>query len=410
MGDPRTVLYLSLTGALQPLGYSQVVRLLRSLSGPARRYVLVSMEREDDLSDTLRREALAAELEAARIRWVPRVYEGPARNMVTLAATALREAQRADASLLHARSYLAAGAARWVKGVRGTPYLFDKRGYWIDEKREAGRWFTADWSYALGKRAERALFEGAEGLVSLTRLGVEDVRAGAFGAWPASRPAVVIPTCVDYEAFTLEHDLGVVPEPIRRELEDKLVLGYIGSVNASYEVEAMCQLFARVRRRRADAHLLALTGQPEALAAALHASGVDVDADVTLTRAPHADMPAWMTLVDWGLLLLATSFAKRASMPTKLAEFFAAGVRPVQYGCNEEVTRWVVRAGSGLVLNGLEANQLEEAARRIARSPTRASREPSTWAMLERARRLTREHFSLATGLTRYNDLLDALL
>ena len=49
-------------------------------------------------------------------------------------------------------------------------------------------------------------------------------------------------------------------------------------------------------------------------------------------------------------------------MPTKLAEFLATGVRPVQFGCNEEVSAWVRRTGSGLVLDEVSAAGLGRAA------------------------------------------------
>ena len=147
---------------------------------------------------------------------------------------------------------------------------------------------------------------------------------------------------------------------------------------------------------RPDAHLLVLSGQREEYERRL--TGVD-PARVTLTRADHDAMPEWLSLLDWGLLLLnPASPAKRASVPTKLAEFFATGVRVAQFGCNEEISDWVRRAGSGVVLPSVDAQGLEAAARLIAAS-TRDE------AVLARAREVTAPHFSLKSGLERYEAL-----
>ncbi len=113
-------------------------------------------------------------------------------------------------------------------------------------------------------------------------------------------------------------------------------------------------------------------------------------------------MPAWLRLVDWGFLLLNESFAKRASMPTKLGEFLASGVRPIYFGCNDEVGEWVRRAGSGVILDGLEGDSLKRAAR------TMAQVEGGAEAMAQ-ARAIAAPHFALSYGVSRYAELLDRL-
>jgi hypothetical protein len=131
------------------------------------------------------------------------------------------------------------------------------------------------------------------------------------------------------------------------------------------------------------------------------AAGI-ADERCTNVTVHHDAMPRWMALVDWGLLLLTTSIAKRGSMPTKLAEFFASGVRPVFIGCNEEVGRWVNAAGSGLVLGSTSDEELRAAAARISASAP----DPE---LLRRARESTAPHFSLRSGVDRYDALLRAI-
>jgi glycosyltransferase involved in cell wall biosynthesis len=113
-------------------------------------------------------------------------------------------------------------------------------------------------------------------------------------------------------------------------------------------------------------------------------------------------MADWLKLMDWALMLLNTRYSKRGSMPTKLAEFFAAGVRPIQHGCNEEVSRKIREAGAGVVLEGISESDLREGARKVALT----SLQPEETL---RARELTRAHFSLEAGVEKYAALLHKL-
>jgi len=118
--------------------------------------------------------------------------------------------------------------------------------------------------------------------------------------------------------------------------------------------------------------------------------------------AQYREMPALLAQMDWGLLLNENGAAKRGSMPTKLAEFFAAGVRPIQYGCNQEVADLVRTSGSGIVLNGLSTSDLEQAARAIANQPLDRS-------AVDEARRRMRPYFRLEAGVAAYEEVLQTV-
>ncbi|MFU8806257.1 MAG: glycosyltransferase, partial [Bradymonadaceae bacterium] len=407
----RHLLYLSFDGLLEPLGYSQVVRYLLALSKDhGLRYTIASLEKEKDLSDMGRVAGLREQLDAHGITWVYRPYAsggtlGQARtNMGSMntMVNAVVDAQKVD--LIHARSYLSATVALKTKRLHGVPYLFDIRGYWIDERYEEGRWFTNPLVYQAAKAWERRLFEGADGVVSVSKIAAGDITSGRLGRRQADRPVAVIPTCVDYDEFALgrEPRPGIIPEAIAARLQGKLVVGFVGSVNAVYCIDEMVRLFGHLLDRRPDAHLLALTRQPEILEEKARAAGIPVEA-FTLASAPHDEVADWLYYMDWGLMLRRRSFANRAAMPTKMAEFFARGVRPLQYGCNDEVCDWVNRAGSGLVMNSTAEFDLRQAADFVARSRT-------TPEMLARARWNTQTHFDLKSGIDRYAEVIERIV
>ena len=400
----KRLLYLSVDGLLEPLGFSQVVRVIEGLAARGWRYDVISLEKRKDLTDPVRVHAVETRLAKAHIRWTRLEWNeaggasAAASNLGALTSTALRRVRQGGLDALHARSYVAATAAQAVWLATRTPFVFDTRAYWIDERLEDGKWFTTPVRLGVARGLEHQLFACAAGVVTLTELQAQDVRSGQFGPL-GERPVVCSPTCADYDDFArrpLDACLAV-PADLRARLDGTRVLGLIGSLNRSYCVDETLRLSRLVLERDATAQVLVLSGQGEAWTQAANRAGLD-PRRLLIRRAHHDDMPQWLSLIDWGLLLLVpASRAKRASMPTKLAEFFAAGVRPVQSGCNDEVSQWVRRAGSGLSLDSLDEQTLTQAADAIVRR--HASSE------LDLARERTRAHFSLEHGIRRYDEL-----
>lgn len=395
---PTRVLYLSATGALEPLGYSQVVRVVVPLAQRGHRLRLVSLERAQDLADVERLRRVSTELSAAGIEWSHLPYAtgrgAAADNQRRLTEAALARTLGGRTDLVHCRGYLAAGAALTTKALTRTPYLFDTRAYWFDEQRESGRRLQSNVAYGAAKVLERRLFAHSSGAVTLTQLAADDLRSGLFGPWPADKPAQAITTVADYQAFAAHPPL---PERDRAALAGRLVLGYVGSVNFWYEVTATIRLFQKVRALRPDALFLALCRQEDELQKLLNEQQVN-SGDALITRASNDQMPAWLGAIDWGFLLLRKCFAKRASMPTKLAEFFAAGVRPIAHGCNSEVDEWVRRAGTGVTVPDLTEHSLDAAAVEIAQTP-------SSPQLLSEGRERTRSHFGLDSAISAYDEL-----
>ncbi len=180
------------------------------------------------------------------------------------------------------------------------------------------------------------------------------------------------------------------------------MIAIVGSLNRSYLAAETIRLAKLACNSSANAHLLVLSQQRDAYSAVLGRSDFAADR-YTIHGAAHEEMPCWMDWIDWGLLLLPDVAAKRGSMPTKLAEFFASGVRPVAHGCNAEMTLWVRRAGSGVLVDAIDDASLKDAADRVAVGSV-------TMDDIRRARVVTAPHFSLASGVERYDALVRRIL
>ncbi len=397
----RHIAYISVDGLLEPLGASQVQKVLEGLSVPGDiRFTVFSLEKPKSLVDrhhvTLTRRTLAKQ----NIHWLHYPYQnglkGIFKNLATLTQAVDDLVENDSVCLIHARSYLAGLIAQVMWIAHGIPYVFDFRGYWIDERIEEGRWFTNSLAIAGGRSIERHLFQNAHAIVSLTESAAEDIRTGKFGKVRDSS-VFVIPTCVDGTAFQL------AARDVQRpsQLRGKNVVGYVGSLNASYLVEESLRLVAYILKTDPSAFFLGLTGQTSELERSALSAGIPAER-MLIRGVAHSEMPQWLGWIDWGLLLLQTNAAKRASMPTKLAEFLAVGVRPIHHGCNEDVAFWVRKAGTGLSLSTLDEYSMAKIARALAATSSDSE-------LIEGWQR-TSQHFSMETGVLRYREIYDHVL
>lgn len=397
-------MYLTFDGVLEPVGSSQVLRPVMELASAGLQYTLVSLEKADDLADRGRLERVRGALAELGVVWVTGHYRtggagAMASNVSRLFRMAAPYARRAD--LLHARAHLGATVALGLRAAVGVPYLFDVRGLWVDDLHEQRRWITDARTLRAAKAVERRLICGAAGIVCLTQLLCDDIRAGAFGPFPESRPVRCIPTVADFDDFRRDGPTDRVPVEIRRRLDGKTVIAHIGALNSSYNTDAGLALTKYAMDMHPEVHLLCLTRQQAEMHAACSRSGIPASR-VTITSAGHEDMSQWLRLVDWCLLILNSPYAKRGSMPTKLAELFAAHVRPIQFGCNEEVSYWVKTAGGGIVLPSLRNNDLLQGAKQLVETRDADA--------LEHARNSTITHFGLRSATEKYIDVIQRAL
>ena len=106
-------------GLLEPLGFSQVVRVVEGLARRGWPYEIFSLEKAPDLERTDRVGALRSRLNAAGINWKFATYAGDgtaasaARNEAALVSAAARTPHVVG---IHARAYHSAVAAfaRWL--------------------------------------------------------------------------------------------------------------------------------------------------------------------------------------------------------------------------------------------------------------------------------------------------------
>ena len=138
------VLYISYDGMTDPLGQSQVIPYLIGLSKRGFRITLLSCEKKAKYN--LHKEHINIMLSQNKIDWAPITFYSSPKfissylNVKNLKKKALEICDARGIKLIHARSYIAAQAALHAQSKLKVKFLFDMRGFWVDERIDGNIW------------------------------------------------------------------------------------------------------------------------------------------------------------------------------------------------------------------------------------------------------------------------------
>ena len=320
-------LYVCYLDVREPLVETQVLAYVRGLARAGYRMHLLTFNAPHP--HAAERTALRERLAQDGIRWHAARYHRRPSLPATLYDTAAGNLRalwlcaRHRLSLVHGRSHVGAAMGLGAQALLGAKLVFDIRGLLAEEYVSAGHWRQGSLAARLTDKAQRFLIGHADGLVVLTeRLRTE---LAAVRPVDATSPLVVIPCCVDGAVFAAGADRQ--QQRLALGIAARRVLLYVGKLGARYGVADTVALFDILRHRDPRWFLMVLTqSEPGELAAALTAAGLRDGADYRIGHAGPREIGAQMIAADAGVALLLGAPAERASSPTKVGEYLAAGL------------------------------------------------------------------------------------
>ena len=306
---------------LEPLGQSQVLAYLKPLSSD-RVIHLISFEKAEDWSNLAERMRITKEVADSGILWHPLRYHKHPSVLATAwdiacgTVLGLWLILRFQLQMVHARSYVPSVIALVIKWLTGAKYLFDMRGFWVDERVDGGMWQRKSNIFRIAKFFEQRFLISADHVISLTQAAVNEIER--FPYLQGRMPQItVIPTCADLNLFA--------PGPANNSGRG-FVLGYVGSAGTWYLFDEVITTFRQLLRMRPDAYFLVVNrGEHDYIKERLVAGGIP-NANVEVITAKHREVPAQIARMNAGVFFIKPVFSKQASAPTKLAEFLGCGV------------------------------------------------------------------------------------
>ena len=131
------ILYISYNGILEPLGESQVLSYIKLLSkNHSCKIYLLSFEKKSFLSES-KIVKIRNDLKKLNIKWqyFPYYYKNRIFRSLKDILRILKffKIYKQEIDIIHCRSYIPAIAGYIINKIYGHKYIFDMRGFWIDE-------------------------------------------------------------------------------------------------------------------------------------------------------------------------------------------------------------------------------------------------------------------------------------
>ena len=338
------ILYITFDGITDPLGRSQILPYLTGLSRKGHSIHILSQEKKGQYE---REGATVLEkLKNHSIAWDHIEYKNkpplirPLIQRHTIKEKAIKIMAAKAIDLIHCRSYMAGWVGLQVNKKSGTPFVFDMRGFWADERKEGGLWPYGNLLYRAVyhrvKRLENKLLQHANHIISLTHKGKEII-AGWNHIRDFSDSISVIPCCADLEHFNPSrystNDREVLRTSYSLTKED-VVIGYLGSIGTWYMLDEMLDAFAIWHKHIPNLKLFFLSKiSMDELNPKLLSRSIPNDS-VRVYSTSYDRVPEHLALFDVGLFFILPVFSKSASSPVKQGEMLAMGL-PVL--CNRGV-------------------------------------------------------------------------
>jgi glycosyltransferase involved in cell wall biosynthesis len=354
----KNILYISYDGLTDPLGQSQILPYVIGLSEKGYNLFILSFEKpkryeaEKNIIDEL--------LTGTKITWLPQKFntKPPVLSkwmdryrMIQLAKSIC---VKEKIGMVHCRSYIAAEAGLQIKQELGIPFLFDMRGYWVDEKKDTGHWPQTNFFYRrlyrYYKRKETVLLQQADHIISLTENAQQDL----IQRYPNLRDGItVIPCCADLHHFDYNRIGREESKAARKTLglsDTDNVIVYLGSLGTFYCLEEMLSFYLEAYRQNPNYVLLIYTkDDTHEIKNQLTHHGVPEHRVIT-KYVKRAELPLFLSFARFSIFFIKDYYSKKASSPTKHAELMGMGLPVIcnNIGDTGEIVR---RTQSGVVLN-----------------------------------------------------------
>ncbi len=391
-----------------PLGQSQVIPYLIGLSKAGYNITLLSCEKEDKYN--LQGTYIQNLLDQNNIEWSSIFFTASPPilakyyDLYKLKKKAFELFELRKFLLVHCRSYVAADVGLALKMKFGLKFIFDIRGFWVDERVDGGLWNLKNPIYKIAfrtyKKKEANYISNADAIVSLTENGKEEMKK-----WKSYKDTQikVIPCCADYNLFSVQ--TKAENTTIKQNLgfeKDDFVLSYLGSIGTWYMLDEMLDFFKVLKTvQKKSKFLFVSNGDNQTIINTALRKGIDAT-DLKIVNAKRNEVPVLIKASSLSISFIKPCYSKISSSPTKLGELLAMGIPVV---CNMgigDVDHIINYTKGGLLISDFSNCEYNKTISILSEYLSKC--DPSE------IRKLSRKYYDLEYGIEKYTALYHQLL
>jgi len=403
------VLYLSYDGMCDALGRSQVIPYLQGLAKKGHRIHIISCEKKENFKKDGSK--ISRILSDSHIGWTPLKFTtyppfaSKVYDLLKLRSAAMRHYKKGAFDVVHCRSYVAAFAGMYLQKQKGVRFVFDMRGFWVDERIEGKIWSLENPLHRLAiwyfRKLETEYFRKADAVVSLTENG-RQIIGDRFGGGVVNK-TTVIPCCADTAHFSPDRIHPAKKEEARQQLgiePTQFVLSYLGSTGTWYQTLEMLLFFKRMLIFYPNSKFLFITGdQPCIVMDMAQSLGIE-PARFAIIPSDREYVPLYLSLSSISIYFIKPVFSKIASSPTKQGETLSMGIPFITNTGVGDIEQIMAESNAGILVNDFSEDAFDQA---VAKIPQMLCKDPQS------IRKFAMERFSLESGVEKYHEIYEGL-
>lgn len=408
MDVAKHILYISYDGMTDPLGQSQVLPYIIGLSKKGFSFTLISCEKTDRFE--IHKSTIESICRENHIDWQPLIYHKSPPILSTIydiwkiQTLAYSLHTKYNYQIIHCRGYISALIGLAMKRKFQTPFIFDMRGFWADEKVDAKAWnlnnFIYKSIYKFFKQKEQDFLLNANASVCLTYKGKEEILSWNY-MQEVEDNISVIPCCVDIDLFQPETITEAVQSTWREKLgitKDDYILSYIGSIGTWYMLDEMLDFFVEFLKYKPRAKFLFIThDEHDRIRDA--ATKRNIDEYILIQPAQRKEVPRLISLSQASIFFIRPTYSKMASSPTKQGEIMALNIPIICNAGVGDTDNIVLKYNAGYIVNSFDNKAYADAIKKMEIDNT-----------VSDSRKGALEYFSLASGVERYYQIYQSII
>jgi glycosyltransferase involved in cell wall biosynthesis len=363
------ILYITYDGLTDPLGQSQILPYIIGLckKNPEYQFHIISFEKKKRYIKE--RKLIENIIESYNIHWHPLVFSHgkvmKILDLVKLYRCAIKLNNKLKFDVVHARSYVSSLLAIYLKKQNNNiKYIFDMRGFWVDERIDGGIWNIKNPLYILlykyFKNKEKQFLKNADAIVSLTEKAKQEMLNWGISNL-TNKKIHVIPCAADFEHFNPDKITDRQKKELRKKLnikENDFVLSYLGSIGTWYLLDEMLEFFKILLHTNSNSVFLFITKENKSIILD-SANKLNINTDkIKIISAERKEVPGYLSISNFNISFIKNAYSKFASSPTKLGEVLALGIPVI---CNNigDVKNIITLTNSGVCINNLNKEEFK---------------------------------------------------
>ena len=386
------ILYISYDGLLEPLGESQVLSYIESLSSKFD-IDIISFEKASDLK-TEKKEILKRRLEEKEIKWHCLKYHSRPSIIATIydlisgLFVSIFILSRSRRRIIHVRSLLPGIMILPLKNLFKFKLIFDMRGFWPEEKADRAGWPRTSYKYLLSEHFQDRIISTSDKIVTLTN----QAKYKISNKFPKLDPSVfeVIPTCTDTTKFKFYE--------FQEDSDFEIIFGHLGSVDTAYSVDPILKMIKSFQEIGKKVKIIFFNkGSHEYIESKLKEYNISQGA-FQIREVDFGNLSNHLKKIHFGCFFANYSTSIVGSLPTKIGEFLSSGRPIICNPANEDILEIIKNNKVGLVKKLESEYQVEDLY--ISLQTLKNDKE-----MPNRCRGLAESFFSLNLGVKTYNEI-----